>query len=82
MSIKNSGKPLPKLEGTEWEMGGLNRWSSGVTVSVFCDFLEAMNDMTNVLWGIGLESEVVNMIKTGNIAGIFGVIAFIYNYFF
>ena len=82
MTIKNSGKPLPKLEGTEWEMGGLNRWSSGVTVSVFCDFLEAMNDMTTVLWGVGLESEVVNMIKTGNIAGIFGVIAFIYNYFF
>jgi hypothetical protein len=32
--------------------------------------LEAVNDITDVIWGIGTENEVLNMIKTGNFSGI------------
>ena len=74
LNIKNSGKPLPELKGTEWELGGFNRWSSSFITSFFCQFLEAMNDITDLLWGIGTENEVVNMIKTGNFAGLISVV--------
>jgi hypothetical protein len=86
LNIKNTGKPLPKLEGTEWELGGFNRWSSSFMTSFFCQFLEAMNDITDLLWGIGTENEVVNMIKTGNFAGllsaVFMLIMFIWTWIF
>ena len=70
LTIKNSGKSLPKLEGTEFELGGFNRWSSSFITSFFCEILEAFNDITDVIWGIGTENEVLNMIKTGNISGL------------
>jgi hypothetical protein len=70
LTIKNSGKQLPKLEGTEFELGGFNRWSSSFITSFFCEILEAVNDITDVIWGIGTENEVLNMIKTGNFSGI------------
>ena len=67
--LKTSGKPLPLLKGTEWELGGFNRWSSSLFTSFFCQFLEMMNDIIDLIFEIGTENEVINMIKTGNFAG-------------
>ena len=60
---------LPPLPGTEFDMntfqGRLNRWSTSFAMSAFCQILEALGDITNTLWSIGTENQVVNMIKTG-----------------
>ena len=72
---------LPKLDKTDFDMntfkGRLNRWSSGFFMSFFCQILEALRDITNTLWGIGTENQVINMIKTGQIAGIVAIVVFI-----
>jgi hypothetical protein len=76
---------LPPLPGTEFDMntfgGRLNRWSTGFATSFFCQILEALSDITNTLWGIGTESQVVNMIKTGQIAGIVSILVIIIDTF-
>ena len=73
ISIKDSGKEIPELKGTEWDtdtvMGKINRWSAGIMPSVFCQFTEAIDDTQRVLGEVGTEDQLINMMKTGNVAG-------------
>lgn len=72
---------LPELKGTEFDnttiKGMINRWWAGSVSSLFCQILEALQDITNILWNVGTENEILNMIKTGQIAGIISIIVFI-----
>ncbi|GAF71517.1 unnamed protein product, partial [marine sediment metagenome] len=72
-AIKESGKKIPELEGTKWDTstrgGQFNRWSAGTMTSVFCQFTEAVDDVQKVLGEVGTEDQIIDMIKTGNVAG-------------
>lgn len=69
---------------TKKEMGkkGINvddniYWFSGFVTSAVCQVFEFINDMSEVLLGIGNADEVENMWKTGTIAGFITFIPFI-----
>lgn len=85
LSEKELNAKLPPLPGTSYDMntkmGRLNRWSTGFVTSFFCQITEALSDITNLIWGIGTEAQVVNMIKTGQIAGIIAAVALIIDTF-
>ena len=72
---------LPQLPKTEFDntkiKGMINRWWAGSVTSLFCQILEALRDITNILWNVGTENEILNMIKTGQVAGIISIIVFI-----
>ena len=72
---------LDSLEGTEFDnttiKGMINRWWAGSVASLFCQILEALRDITNILWNVGTENDILNMIKTGQVAGIISIIVFI-----
>ena len=72
---------LNPLEGTEFDSttikGMINRWWAGSVASLFCQILEALRDITNILWNVGTENDILNMIKTGQVAGIISIIVFI-----
>jgi len=82
---KIQGKKIPEYKGEKYEKGSFNRWSSSVATSIFCQMTEALQDITNTLWEIGTEDQVVNMIKTGNFAGVLSsiliIIFYIYTFF-
>ena len=85
LTEKELNAKLPPLPGTPYDMntkmGRLNRWSTGFVTSFFCQLTEALSDITNLMWGIGTEVQVVNMIKTGQIAGIVATVALIIDTF-
>ena len=78
-------KILPPMKGTKYDTttfwGGINRWGTSFIISAFCQTVEALNDLTSTLWCVGTENQFVNMIKTGQIAGIVGSIAFLISVF-
>lgn len=69
LAMKAQGKDIPDLKGTAYEKGSFNRWSSNFATSVFCQFLEAISDVTTLFSEVGTEQQVANMVKTGNFAG-------------
>ena len=77
---ENPGKELPNIPN--YEIGSFNRWSSGFITSIFCQILEALNDVTKIVWGIGTEDQVINMIKTGSFTGLVSVIVIIIFYIY
>lgn len=52
-------------------------WFSTVITSVVCQLLEGVNDMTEVLLGVGTADQVKNMWETGVVAGFITIIPFI-----
>jgi hypothetical protein len=64
-------------EDSKYPIGSFGRWSAEFFTSFFCQFVQALVEMQNTLYGIGTDFQVVNMIKTGNFAGIGAVIYFI-----
>ena len=77
---ENPGKELPNIPN--YEVGSFNRWSSSFITSIFCQILEALNDVTKIVWGIGTENQFINMIKTGSFSGLISVIIIIIFYIY
>jgi hypothetical protein len=77
-----------ELENGEpgWEINSVNRFIARYIVSFFCDFLIFSDNLKILLNEVGSENSIINMIKTGQIAGlisaIFLIIMFIYTYIF
>ena len=73
IAIKDPGKKIPELKGTKWDTstrkGTFNRWSAGTMTSIFCQFTEAVDDVQKVLGEVGTEDQLIDMVKTGNVAG-------------
>jgi hypothetical protein len=69
---KENGKPLE--ENKDFPVNSFNRWSSGLFTSFFCQIVEAVNDFQTVLNNVGSDNQIVNMIETGNVAGVMSLI--------
>jgi hypothetical protein len=76
----NPGVELPNIPN--YEVGSFNRWSSSFVASIFCQITEALYDVTKVVWGIGTEDQVINMVKTGSFSGGISVITIIIFYIY
>lgn len=90
---KDKGVPyeeVPKVSDNpkmneKYKPGSFNRWSAGLFTSFFCQIVEAVDDLSNTLNNVGTDNQVVNMIETGNVAGlgaaIYLLIIIIYTFF-
>lgn len=69
---KKGGEELE--ENKNYEKGSFNRWSAGFFTSFYCQLVEAVMSFQNSINQVGTESQIINMVETGNVAGCFAVI--------
>ena len=85
LNLEQLNKELEKGE-PGWEINSINRFIARSIVSFFCDFLIFSDNLKILLNEVGSENSIINMIKTGQIAGlisaIFLIIMFNYTYVF
>lgn len=73
--IRMSTESEMEKEGVEVDNN--TYWFSTFITSMVCQSLEGVNDMTEVLLGVGTADQVENMWKTGVVAGFITIIPFI-----